>query len=79
MLFGEVIAFHSGNTMKHINTLCEKNAKSFNIKAGGTYITHSALKQHFPKWEHPPSPQWTAKLLLGATKTFADNKDADLI
>jgi hypothetical protein len=40
MLFREIIYIYCDNHTKHINTLCGKNAESFNVKAGGT---HSAL------------------------------------
>jgi hypothetical protein len=44
MLFREIIVVYSENHMKHINTRCGKNAEFFNVKAGGTYSYHCALK-----------------------------------
>jgi hypothetical protein len=32
----EIIAVHSGNNMKPINTVCGGNTTSLNVKAGGT-------------------------------------------
>jgi hypothetical protein len=44
MLFKEVIAVYTETNAKHICTLCGQNAELLNVKAGGTYRYHSALK-----------------------------------
>jgi hypothetical protein len=44
MLFKEIICVYSANHPKHINTHREQNCRVFNIKAGGTYSYHYALK-----------------------------------
>jgi hypothetical protein len=40
----EIIIVYSENHTKHINTLCGQNAEVLNVKVGGTYNYHSALK-----------------------------------
>jgi hypothetical protein len=40
----EIIVVYSENHIKHINTMCGKNAEFLNVKAGGTYSYHCALK-----------------------------------
>jgi hypothetical protein len=44
MLFWKIIAVHSKNHTKHINTLYWQNAELVIIRAGGTYTDHHALK-----------------------------------
>jgi hypothetical protein len=44
MLFKEIITVYSENNTKLINTLYGQNAEILNVKAGGTYNYHSALK-----------------------------------
>jgi hypothetical protein len=44
MLFEEIIAFCSENHMKPISTFCRQNAELFNVKVGGSYNDHCALK-----------------------------------
>jgi hypothetical protein len=44
MLFREVTAVDTENNTKPINALSGQNTKSLNIKAGGTYSYHYALK-----------------------------------
>jgi hypothetical protein len=44
MPFKEIIAFYSQNDTKLINTICEQNAELMNVKAGGAYSYHWALK-----------------------------------
>jgi hypothetical protein len=44
MLFKEIISVYSENNVKLINTFCGQNAELLNIKAGGTYNYHLALK-----------------------------------
>jgi hypothetical protein len=44
MLFTETIAVYCENHTEHINTLCGENGEFFNIKVGGTYRYHWALK-----------------------------------
>jgi len=45
MLYREIIAFCSQIHTKHINTMCEQNVELLNVKTGGTYSNHWALKQ----------------------------------
>jgi hypothetical protein len=40
----EIIAVRSEINTKHINTLCGQNVEFFNVKFGGTYSDHWALK-----------------------------------
>jgi len=45
MLYREIIAvFFSQIHTKHINTLCEQNVELSNVKRGGTYSDHWAVK-----------------------------------
>jgi hypothetical protein len=44
MLLREIIAVCSEIHVKHINTLCGQNVKFVNVKPGGTYSNHWALK-----------------------------------
>jgi hypothetical protein len=44
MLFGETATVYCENHTEHTNTLCEQNAEFFNVKVGGTYSNHWALK-----------------------------------
>ena len=44
MLYREIIAVCSQIHTKHINTLCGQNVELLNVKAGGTYSDHWALK-----------------------------------
>jgi hypothetical protein len=44
MLYSEIIAVCSEIHTKHINTLCEQNVELLNVKYGGTYSNHWALK-----------------------------------
>jgi hypothetical protein len=44
MLFRKINAAYSGNHMKPINIHCGQNAVLLNIKAGGKYSYHWALK-----------------------------------
>jgi hypothetical protein len=44
MLYREIIAVCSEIHTKHINTLCGQNVEFVNVKAGGTYSNHWALK-----------------------------------
>ena len=44
MLHREIIAFCSQIHTKHINTLCGQNVELVNVKPGGTYSNHWALK-----------------------------------
>jgi hypothetical protein len=44
MLYSEIIAACSEIHTKHINTLCGQNEELFNVKVGGTYSIHWALK-----------------------------------
>jgi hypothetical protein len=43
MLFREIIAVHSENDTKSINTICGQNAELLNVKPGGTDSYHCAL------------------------------------
>jgi hypothetical protein len=44
MLCREITIVYSENCMKHTRTLCRQNAELMNVKAGGTYRDHHALK-----------------------------------
>jgi hypothetical protein len=44
MWFREIADFYSGNHMKPISTLCEQSAELLNVKVGGTYSKHCAVK-----------------------------------
>ena len=48
MLYREIIAVCSQIHTKHINTLCGQNVELLNVKSGGTYINHWALKSFIP-------------------------------
>jgi len=44
MMYSEIIAVYSQIHTKHINTLCGQYVKWLNVKPGGTYSNHRALK-----------------------------------
>ena len=44
MLYREIIAVCSEIHTKHINTVCGQNVEFVNVKPGGTYSDHWALK-----------------------------------
>jgi hypothetical protein len=44
MLYSEIIAVCSEIHTKHINTVCGQNVELLNVKHGGTYSKHWALK-----------------------------------
>jgi hypothetical protein len=44
MLYKEIIAVCSEFHTKHINTLCGQIVELLNVKCGGTYSNHWALK-----------------------------------
>jgi hypothetical protein len=44
MLYREIIAVYSEIHTKHINTLCGQNVEFVNVKHGGTYGNHWAVK-----------------------------------
>jgi hypothetical protein len=44
MLYSEIIAVCSEIHTKHINTLCGQNLAVVNVKPGGAYSNHWALK-----------------------------------
>jgi len=44
MLYVEVLAICSQIHTKHINTLCGQNVELLDVKPGGTYSDHCALK-----------------------------------
>jgi hypothetical protein len=46
MLYSEIIAVCSEILTKHINTLCGQNVELLNVKPGGTYSDHWALKHY---------------------------------
>jgi hypothetical protein len=46
MLYREVIAVCSEIHTKHKNTLCGQNVESLNVKPGGTYSNHWALRSY---------------------------------
>jgi hypothetical protein len=43
-LLKDIISLYSENNAKLINTLCGQNAKLLDVKAGGAYIYHWAVK-----------------------------------
>jgi hypothetical protein len=45
MLYMEIIAVCSEIHTKHINTLCGQNVELVDVKPGGTYTNHWALKK----------------------------------
>jgi hypothetical protein len=47
MLLAEIIAVCSEIHTKHLKTLCGQNVEYPNIKPGGTYSNHWALKAKF--------------------------------
>jgi hypothetical protein len=57
MLYREIIAVCSEIHTKRINTLCGQNVEFVNVKPGGTYSNHWALKktQSVPRGKHTPS------------------------
>jgi hypothetical protein len=48
MLYREIIAVCPEIHTKHINTLCGQNVEFLNVKPGGTYSNHWALKGYSP-------------------------------
>jgi hypothetical protein len=44
MLYSEIIAVCYEIHIKHTNTLCGRNVEFVNVKPGGTYSYHWALK-----------------------------------
>jgi hypothetical protein len=44
MLYSEIIAVCSEIHTKHVNTLCGQNVEYVNVKPGGSYSDHWALK-----------------------------------
>ena len=44
MLYREIVAVCSDIHTKHINTLCGQNVELLNVKPGGKYRNHCALK-----------------------------------
>ena len=45
MLYREIMAFFFSEIhTKHINTLCGRNVELLNVKPGGTYSDHWAVK-----------------------------------
>ena len=44
MLYKEIIAVCSEIHTKHMNALCGQNVELLNVKLGGTYSDHWALK-----------------------------------
>jgi hypothetical protein len=47
MLFRETVAVYCKNHMEHTNTVCEEESEIYNIKAGGTYSNHRALRSQW--------------------------------
>jgi len=45
MLYREIIAVCSVIRTKHINTLCGENVELLDVKRGGTYSDHWAVKE----------------------------------
>jgi hypothetical protein len=54
MLYSEIIAGCSEIHTKHINTLCGQNVELLNVKRGGTYSDHCALKHERDAIFHKP-------------------------
>jgi hypothetical protein len=48
MLCREIIAVCSAIHTKHMNILCGQNVELLNVKPGGTYSNHWALKGYSP-------------------------------
>jgi hypothetical protein len=48
IVFVETIAVYCENHMQQINTLCEQNAKFFNVNKDGKYSYHAALNDEDP-------------------------------
>jgi hypothetical protein len=48
MLYREIFVFFPQIHTKHVNTLCGQNVEFVNIKPGGTYSNHWALKGLIP-------------------------------
>jgi hypothetical protein len=44
MLYSEIIAVFSQIHTKHTNTLCGQNVEFLNVKLGGSYSNHWAVK-----------------------------------
>jgi len=44
MVYREIFAVCSQIHTKHTNTLCGPNVEFFNVKPGGTYSNHCAVK-----------------------------------
>jgi len=44
LLYSEITAVFSEARTKHINTLCGQNVEFVDVKPGGTYSNHWALK-----------------------------------
>jgi len=44
MLYREIIAVCSEIRIKHINTVCGQNVELLNVKTGGIYSDHWAVK-----------------------------------
>ena len=44
MLYREIIAVCSDTHTKHVNTQCGRNVELLNVKPGGTYSNHWAVK-----------------------------------
>jgi hypothetical protein len=50
MLYSEIIAVCSQIHTKHVNTLCGQNVEFVNVKPGGTYSYHWAVKGCLTQW-----------------------------
>jgi hypothetical protein len=61
MLYSEIMAVCYDIHTKHINTLCGQNVELLNVKRGGMYSNHWALKiQSVPRSKHTPSQLYNA-------------------
>jgi len=47
MLYTEIIAVYSHIHTNNINTLCRQNVELLNVKPGGTYSDHWAVKGEY--------------------------------
>jgi hypothetical protein len=59
MLYREIIAACSEIHTKHINTLCGQNVAFVNVKPGGTYSNHWAVKGQYNRFKQLSSFCWT--------------------
>ena len=66
MMYSEIIAVCSQIHTKHINTLCEQNVELLNVKPGGTYSDHWAVKGYLYRIHWSYDKQSDTQLLLSS-------------